>query len=349
MGEHNWMVYGANGYTGELIAQVAKRRGLSPILAGRRADAVAAVADKLGMQHRVFDVAHPDLDGVDAVLHAAGPFSATSKPMVDACIASKTHYLDITGEISVFEACHARDADARAAGIAVMPGVGFDVVPTDCLALALKEALPSATRLQLAFKGVSRASAGTAKSAVEAMGYGGKIRENGALRTVPTAWKTRDVAFRDKSRTCVSVPWGDVSTAYYTTGIPNVIVYTYLPAGQRRMAKLARPVLPLLRVRGVQNLLKRRIERTVTGPDAQFRASDQCQLWGRVEDDAGNSVEGTLVTPEGYQLTAETSVEATLRVLDGGLSGALTPAAAFGSGFITEFERCDMNVGRRAA
>ncbi len=102
----NWMIYGASGYTGELIAREAKHRGLKPIFAGRSADKVAALATELDCECRVFGIGNPDemarwLQGVGLVLHCAGPFSATSAPMITACLKARAHYLDITGEISV--------------------------------------------------------------------------------------------------------------------------------------------------------------------------------------------------------------------------------------------------------
>jgi len=112
-----WMIYGANGYTGELTAREAVRRGQRPILAGRNAAAIEALARELGCESRVFDLDAPHLDGIQAVLHCAGPFSHTSKPMVNACLAAGAHYLDITGEIAVFESVFRRDADAKQRGI----------------------------------------------------------------------------------------------------------------------------------------------------------------------------------------------------------------------------------------
>jgi len=349
MGEQNWMVYGANGYTGELIAEVAHRRGLTPILAGRREDAVKRVADRFGMKYRVFTLDDPaevakQFADVEAVLLAAGPFSKTSKPAVDACIAAKTHYLDITGEMAVFEACHARDAEAKAAGVVLMPGVGFDVVPSDCLALALKEALPTATSLELAFCGDGAPSKGTAKTMLENIGAGGAIRKDGVITPVPTSWRTQEIPFRDRARTCVTIPWGDVSTAFYSTGIPNIIVYTYMPARARRFTKVARPLLPLLGWNPIQRALAKQIEKRVKGSDPQTRAAGRSQLWGRVTDDAGATAQGTLVTMEGYRLTAEASVESTVRLLAGTRSGALTPSMGFGSRFIESFEHSDLVI-----
>ena len=136
------LVYGANGYTGRLIAAVAIREGLRPVLAGRRAGAVEPLAKALALKSLCFPLTDPELVSrllapFEALLLAAGPFSKTSAVALEACLRAKTAYLDITGEIDVFEACFARNGDAVKAGIPVLPGTGFDVVPSDCLAAAL--------------------------------------------------------------------------------------------------------------------------------------------------------------------------------------------------------------------
>src|SRR5262249_9109202 len=116
-----WMLYGANGYTGRITAELAVKRGERPILAGRREEAVRALAERLGLEWRIFALSEPaavraGLRGVAAVAHMAGPFSTASRPMVDACLEAHAHYLDITGEIAVLEAVLAREAEAKLAG-----------------------------------------------------------------------------------------------------------------------------------------------------------------------------------------------------------------------------------------
>jgi len=192
------LIYGANGYTGALIAQLAVARGLQPILAGRSRTALAAVAGPLGLDYRVFaleDAAALATGLADArvVLHCAGPFAHTARQMADACFRTHTHYLDITGEIAVFEALAARDAEARAAGVMLLPGAGFDVVPSDCLAAHLKRRLPSATSLALAFQVLGRVSRGTANTAIENVARGGMVRRDGKLLAVPAAYKNRTI------------------------------------------------------------------------------------------------------------------------------------------------------------
>ena len=179
-----FLIYGANGYTGELITRFAAERGLKPILAGRNQTKISELADKYGFEYRVFsldETAKLDaaLQEVDMVLHCAGPFSITSLPMVKACLRNKKHYTDITGEISVFETCASFDKKAQDAGVMIMPGVGFDVVPSDCLAKHLKDRLPTATHLSLAFYGMGRMSHGTQATMTMNVGKGGAIRKDG--------------------------------------------------------------------------------------------------------------------------------------------------------------------------
>src|SRR4051794_8227576 len=122
-----WMIYGANGYTGELIAREAVRRGHRPILAGRHAGKIEPLANELGCEARVFGLGEPQLDDIELVLHCAGPFVHTAMPMVRACLTTGAHYLDITGELGVFEQIFARDGEAKRANVTLLPGVGFDV------------------------------------------------------------------------------------------------------------------------------------------------------------------------------------------------------------------------------
>ena len=213
----SWMIYGANGYTGTLIAREAVRQGLRPVLGGRRRDAIEALASELGLDYRVFDLkdaqaAREAIRGICVVAHCAGPFSATSAPMLDACLAEGAHYLDITGEIDVFIAAHDRHAEAVAANIVVCPGVGFDVIPTDCLAATLKSELPDADRLTLGFDSRSGLSPGTAKTSVEGLREGGKVRVDGEIRRVPLAYQSRDIDFGNGTKAAATIPWGRDST-----------------------------------------------------------------------------------------------------------------------------------------
>jgi short subunit dehydrogenase-like uncharacterized protein len=329
------LIYGANGYTGQLIARKAKERGARPILAGRSAEKLRPIAEELGLPMRAFDLRAPDLSDVTLVLHCAGPFSATSRPMVDACLKAGAHYLDVTGEAEVFEAVLARDREAKERNVALLPGVGFDVVPSDCLAALLKERLPAATQLELAFAPLGKSSPGTMKTSIESLPKGGLVRRGGKLQRVPGAYLVREVPFADRTRTCMSVPWGDVATAWRSTAIPDITVYMAAKPALIRAAKLMRFAGPLLGLPFVQDFMKSQVERKVRGPDEGARAAGRAQFWGRVQ--AGSeAISMTMEVPDGYSLTADSAVECALRVLGGKVTpGAWTPSLAFGADFVT--------------
>ena len=338
-----WMIYGANGFTGSLIAYEAKSRCLAPVLAGR-GDSCRALGRTLGLETRIFscesarDVAE-NLQGIDLVLHCAGPFSATSAPMVEACLKAKVHYLDITGEIAVFEAIHSQRAQFRERGVVAIPGVGFDVVPSDCLAMMLKEKMPDATRLSLGFKSSGKMSPGTAKSMIEGLSLGGAVRSDGKIQSVPSAYKVRNILFDKKSEPAVTIPWGDVSTAFYSTGIPNIEVYI----GTSPSAVFFLKALPYLRkslnIPLVQEGLKKLAQKLIKGPSEQERKKARSILWGEVSNFKNEILEMRLKVPEGYSLTADTAVIAVEKVLEGKVSpGAWTPSQAFGSRFILEIK-----------
>ena len=338
MPEQTLLIYGANGYTGELVAEEAVRRGLRPVLAGRNAEAVGALAGRLELDSRAFGLDDPaalarGLEGVAAVLHCAGPFIRTSKPMVAACLAAGAHYLDITGEIGVFESVQRRGAEAKGAGVALIPGVGFDVVPTDCLAARLAAALPDASHLTLAFTSEGGStSRGTMKTMVESLPYAGAVRKDGRIVPVPMAMDARKFDFACGERWAVTIPWGDVSTAFHSTGIPNIRVYSGAPPSAIKRMRRLRPFLPLAGLKPVKRLAQWWIGRTVTGPDEEVRRTARVSLWGEVRNEAGEMRRATMETPEGYAFTANASVECATRVLEGTVgAGAWTPSRAFGA------------------
>ncbi|MDQ3062505.1 MAG: saccharopine dehydrogenase NADP-binding domain-containing protein [Acidobacteriota bacterium] len=338
----NFLIYGANGYTGELIAREAVGRGMKPILSGRSQNKVEPLAKELNLTVRTFSLEDKKsleytLNEVDFVIHCAGPFSLTSEQMVEACLRTGKHYLDITGEISVFEAMAKRDEAAKKARVMIMPGVGFDVVPSDCLALHLKNLLPSATNLMLAFFGLGGISHGTQATMTMNVGRGGAIRRDGEIVQVPAAYKTQKIDFGVFIRTAVTIPWGDVSTAYYSTAIPNIEVYTVLPESNLKLLKLSRYLGWLLKTKPVQNYLQKQIPEG--GPSDEEREKGKTYLWGEASDAQGNRVETRLTCPEGYTTTVLTALKIAEKILEGNFQvGFQTPAKCYGADLILEIE-----------
>jgi short subunit dehydrogenase-like uncharacterized protein len=340
MSDTSFLIYGANGFTGALIAERARDGGLRPVVAGRSREWIEALGTRLGLPVRVFDLDSPDaidegLRGVRLVLHCAGPYSKTSRPMVDACLRAGAHYLDITGESAVLEAVLARDGEARAANVVLLPAVGFDVVPTDCMAAKLHAALPDATALELGFSVGMQMSPGTAKTTVEGLHVGALVRRDGQIVALRGP-RTRELPFPGGPRFGMSVPWGDLVTAFHSTGIPNITVYMAMSPRVAKWAPMLRFWAPVLRMPATIGFLQKRAGKRALGPSEKLRKTGRTLVWGRVENAAGVAVEGHLDVPETYELTIEASLESALRVLRGDVpAGATTPSKAFGADFVT--------------
>jgi short subunit dehydrogenase-like uncharacterized protein len=340
---NNFLIYGSYGYSGDLIAREAVARGLRPILAGRDPQRLAQQAGELGLQHVAFSLDDDDtmdlaLQQVKVVLHCAGPFSRTARPMVDGCLRNGVHYLDITGEIAVFEALARRSAEAAAAGVMVLPGAGFDVVPSDCLAAHLKRRLPTADRLALGIRGLgSGISRGTATTGVESIGMATWVRRDGQLVAVSPGSLTRDINYGRGMEACVAIGWGDVATAFYSTGIPNVEVYFAFPRTMRWGLRGTRLLRPVLKSGPVQAALKAAIQRQPPGPTAEQRARGRNLLWGEVRDPAGQRRVARLSTPEAYTLTVLSALAIVEKALAGQVTpGFQTPSQAYGPDLVME-------------
>ncbi|WP_027343284.1 saccharopine dehydrogenase family protein [Hamadaea tsunoensis] len=337
----DWLIYGANGYTGELIARAAAERGLAPVLAGRSVGKVEPLARELGLRWRAFDLASPariatELDGIGLVLHCAGPFSATSAPMIEGCLKARVHYLDITGEIDVFEHAYALDERARSSGVVLCPGVGFDVIPTDCVAAALAESLPDATHLALGFDTRAGMSPGTLKTSIEGIGTAGRVRRDGRIVRVGHGRIVRRVDFGAGEKDAAAIPWGDVASAYRTTGIPNIEVFIPTSRKRVRSMRLANAARPILRLGPVRRFLQRRVERTVPGPSAEQRARHTTFVWGEAVNAAGARRTARITTANGYDLTVAGALAAVDALLaDRPAGGAYTPSQLLGADLVT--------------
>ncbi|RJQ78654.1 hypothetical protein D5S17_12660 [Pseudonocardiaceae bacterium YIM PH 21723] len=337
----NLLIYGANGYTGELVAREAVRRGLRPILAGRSGAKVVPLAAELGLEHRVFTldriaIVAEHLGGVDIVLHCAGPFSATSAPMIEGCLRAGAHYLDVSGEIDVFEHAYANHQRAAEHGVVLCPGVGFDVIPTDCVAVAVARALPDAVSLAVGFDTDTSLSKGTAKTALEAAPHGGRIRRDGDLVSVPHAWRTRTIDFGAGPRTAMTVPMPDVSSAYRSTGIPTVENYIAAPSLVIQGAKLGRYGAGLLRVPLVRKFAAAAVERFVAGPDEQERATRTVRIWAEATGADGTVKTARLTTGSVYEVTVHGALAIVEHLADTTPEpGAHTPATLCGPDLVT--------------
>ena len=335
--DKRWVIYGATGYTGSLIAQECVRRGLRPVLAGRDALGLRRLAERLQLPHAVAALEDEAalrqlLQGSAAVLHCAGPFSRTAAPMREACIATGAHYLDITGEIDVFVDMHQAGEQARAAGVLLCPGVGFDVVPTDCVSVRLAQAMPDATHLTLMFAGVDHLSAGTTVTSMEAVARGAsRVRRDGRIVDIPFGEGSRMLDFGHGAERSFLIPWGDVATAGYSTGIPNIEVHIPWASASARALRALIPVRRLLAGPLARRVAHPLLRRVAKGPSPARRAREHARVWGEVRNAAGNVQRASLQTLNGYSLTVATAVMAVEHVLRREVpAGYRTPAQLMG-------------------
>jgi short subunit dehydrogenase-like uncharacterized protein len=341
----SFLLYGSTGFVGDAIARLAVQSGLQPLLAGRNSEKLKAQAAELGLKYRVFSLEDATtldqaLGEVSVVLHCAGPYLYTFQPMLEGCLRTGTHYLDINGEIPVFEGLVARNTEAKGRGVMLLPGVGFDVAPTDCLAVHLKQRLPSATHLTLAVQGQGPAGLppGTQRTAIEMVPYGSNlVRRNGRLEVPDEGRQNRLIDFGSGPIPATCMTWGDIFTAYYSTGIPNIEGYLVLPEATRRQLALVPYLGPFFKLAVVRNLLKRAVK---PGPTVDERARTVTHVWGEVRDDNGRRAVSRLNGPEaGVIWTARSALAVVRKVLAGSVApGFQTPASVYGADFVLECE-----------
>jgi short subunit dehydrogenase-like uncharacterized protein len=347
----SFLIYGANGFTGTLIVELAVKQGLKPTIAGRSEQKIKLLAQKHALPYLVLGLDNKtelieSLKKFDLVLNCAGPFSRTAKPMVEACLLAQTHYLDITGEIEVFEMIKSYDGQAIKNKIILLPGVGFDVVPTDCMAKYLCMHLADSTHLELAFTSVGGSiSHGTMTTMLENLGSSGAVRENGVIVAKPSGQKGKVIDFGKIKQFAMTIPWGDVSTAYHTTGIANIETYMGVSKTAFYAMKFQALFNPILSSNFVKKQLQIYVDNKITGPTESQSQNGQSLIWGKATNADGKSVAAQLQTPEGYKLTAEAALLITSKVLGStNIAGYQTPAGMFGYGLILEIDGTKLTV-----
>lgn len=342
--QKRWMIYGANGFTGRLIATEARKRGMYPILAGRSAAHVAQLAQELDLPFRVFDLKDKvqlvqQLRTVKAVLHCAGPYAETAKPMLEACLEARTHYLDLTGEVDVFVELYQRRSEAERKRVVMCPGVGFDIIPTDCIATALKMLLPDANRLSLGFDPTAdaHASIGSIKTAFDMYKGGGRIRQDGDINVVPIDYRIRVIDFGGGACKAICIPWGDVATAHFSTGIPNIEVYTPTSDNFDQSLSVLKMARPLAALGPVENFFKKHIEKYFQAPEETELKTLKTYVWGEVRNNSGKVIQAWVTTSNGYTVTVYGSLKVLEYVLTHELSGGYyTPSMMMGVNLVQE-------------
>jgi short subunit dehydrogenase-like uncharacterized protein len=339
------LLYGAYGYTGRLAAEFAAAKRLDVVLAGRNKEALVGLGDRLSLPTRVVGLNDAKqlseaLKDIACVVHMAGPFAATSTPMLSACLGTQTNYVDITGEIEVFEAMWSRAEEIRRAGITAVPGAGFDVVPTDCLAAYVAGKLERPASLVIALRGLESASQGTLRTAIRQVSKPVLCRRAGAIVALDDQ-SPRWIDFGSGDEPCVHVSWGDVATAFHSTGVGNITVYLRRTKLLRSADILGKLFGPLLRSRIAQRGLAAIVRSLREGPSPAERIGHRSTIWAEVIDRSGRSSKASLSTPDAYDFAANSALEISSRIRSLPVPlGLVTPFQAFGADFVLSLPGC---------
>ena len=333
------LLYGATGYSGGLVARELLRRGLRPILAGRDARRTAAAAEALGLPHRVAAVDDPAalaaaLADVTVVVNAAGPFAHTAGPIVQACLARGVHYLDLSGEVPAVDRLSALHATARERRVMVLPSVGFDVVPTDCLAAHVARRCRRGRSLTTAVSRPGFLSPGSAKTLLENVDLG-VARRDGAIRPLGLGSLERCFDFGGGPRPCLNVSFVDVVTGFFSTGIRDITTFAeatpllrLLPIGVAMAPWLRTPIGDAVG-RALADLVWR------DPPGAVDPRRFTMSVVAEVDGVDGGRARARLTTPEAYDFTGVSAAAIAVRVLAGDVEvGFQTPARLFGADFV---------------
>lgn len=332
-----WLLYGCNGYSGQLIARYAVSQGLRPILAGRNEKQTRQLAEELGLEYRCFglddtEIIAKHIRDCFLVFNSAGPYTLTCQPLLDACLATGVHNLSLVGEIPILEQLQKRHLEAQRAGILLAVGLGYDVHPTDCLIQMAHEELPDATHLELLMDGPTDMSPGSYKELIQQIGEEPFwVRRNGKL--VEGAPHSEKRVLDGRRRLVSSIAWGDTATAYHATGVPNIDVYTTISTLDLLLIKLLRAARGILRRPSVRTLAYWLVDRLVSGPDHDTRENGVVNLHVQLRNKAGRKARASVQIPTSYKITYLSAVYAIKHVL--GLTpvpaGYHTPAQLLGA------------------
>lgn len=311
------LIYGATGFTGQLVAEEARRLKLDFGVAGRDRAKVDALAQQLGVPGRTFALHDPitvldNIDGARVVLNVAGPFGRTAEPLIDAAIARGIHYLDTSAEFATYAQAEERSAAAAAAGAMLVPGVGWDVVPSDAVAVHAAARTPRPVGLRIALEITGGFSRGSVSSAAGIADLAGVVRTAGHLIRGPGD-ATAVFDFGSGPNDFASVPMGDLITGRRSLGLDNIAVF------MRSTGAIPVPG-----------------DDIPDGPTAADRLEGRYRALAEITDEDGTVVRSVIDTPNGYNYTQLAAARAAGHVLDGRHpAGFQTPSTAFGPGFAT--------------
>lgn len=342
-----WMLYGAYGYTGKLIIEECIRLGLRPTLAGRSIAPLRSLAAEYKLPWRMLELDNPTtlrkgLEDMALVYHVAGPYVKTAAPMIDACIDTRTHYIDVTGELPAVRYAIEQHEKAKAADVVLLPSNGVNCVPTDCLVQYLVEQFRAEgsvdlKKVDVGIDTVRSRSAGSLNSILQMAGISGEVRRDGDIKKEPVGVRSKKVKFTHGTQSLISLPLTDIDLLYWQHQIPDITAYIAQNPLQSKILQLAVPVgKQLFNNDGLRSSAQKLIKERVRGPGQKTRRKHRTYAWAKLTDSRGRVKQAWLETIEGYALTAAIAPRAVCEVLSKRRSGVYSPAQLLGADFLLD-------------
>lgn len=342
MENNNWIIYGATGYTANLIIKKAIQMGLPPVLAGRDRSKISSVAKKYGLKYKVFEindinVIQANIENSNLILNASSNYKLTAQPFINACLASGCHYLDLCGEISVLKKIFEYNELAKYGNITIIPNSGYHSIVTDCFAGYVANLIENPIELNYYLLDASIPSLGTLKSSLDAfLGGGFVLKYNNFENIKMGSIKTR-VEHKNKALTLYASPMAELYLSHISTSIPNINVYLKIPLLYSLLLDYFGDYILKLLQSEKRTAILNLIDKFVKGPSEAINKKLKSMIGVNVKNLKGDSLTMWLEAPEAYDFTATLSVEAVKLALSGLPSGVLTPIQAYGCNFLSKF------------
>ena len=336
------MVYGATGFSGAALSGRLAGAGHNLVVAGRHQGRVRGLAQSLGVSQRTFSLNDPadvqgGLAGVEVLINAAGPFQATARALIEGCLRTGTHYLDLSGEWPVFAMAQHLGPAALAAGVMIMPGVGFSIVVSDCLMAQAARQVPEATLLRVAGSQPALMSRGSVRSVLGLIAGSVLVRRDGVLHHLAVGRRRARFNYGGGLRDSIPASLPEVITGQQTTGVANIEVYLEAPMAFDLACRAGAVAAGLLGERALRDTLAPLSAGWPERPSAaaQQRAFNSVVVeavdpWRRV-------TRFGMFTGDGYGVTTTTAHAIIEHVLAGQRPpGFQTPAGVYGADFVTD-------------
>ena len=342
--QNDWLIYGANGYTGRILVEQAAKQGHKPVIAGRSPEKIKPLAEQYDLPYSILDL--HDINALSEkvadfklISNFAGPFPLTARPIAEACLENGINYIDVSGDLNTIQYIFDLNEKARAKSIVMIPAAGFITYATECLAHYIAEQIDETKFIELGVYIIGGTSRGTAISTVDSIKDGCLIRKDHQLIPVKFGKDTKKIPFPDGRKPAWAVPLAELLTVHKALTIPDIKVFNVMPHFLHLLRLIAPLIQKTMKIEVFKRIAKKIAAKQPEGPTREQNLNTKSYLWARAGDKIGNEKQAWLETPEAYYFTALLNIRFAEVILGSDLKGSITPSEAFGKDLIFDFEK----------